>query len=229
MIAGRRFDWAVLGRDNTVGPSVGSATGLIPSSATGLPWQRAMEVSNLYNRLRRVAHVPLLGHRHFPCSDYGVISSSSHGVGWVASVHAHSNRTKAAACVNEEGKLSEHTADGMVHLYVDGDEYTGVQPLWDWQQLPGLTAVHDPAALAKSSCAYQEQLSSDSSLMHTTGGASDGESGLVALELSSRGLFARKSVHLLERGFAQRISSVACAGPSAAPVPSKLARFERDL
>jgi hypothetical protein len=33
---------------------------------------------------------------------------------WVATVHMHSNRTVSARCVNGEGAMNEHTADGMV-------------------------------------------------------------------------------------------------------------------
>ena len=86
--------------------------------------------------------LPLVGNRHYWRSDYHVHhrprydlhfpvpppSSSSHS--FCATTRAFSQWTFNAECVNLEGLQSQHLADGVNPVYVDGREYDGVFPVW---------------------------------------------------------------------------------------------------
>mmetsp|Transcript_46705 Transcript_46705/g.105945 ORF Transcript_46705/g.105945 Transcript_46705/m.105945 type:complete len:359 (+) Transcript_46705:161-1237(+) len=116
----------------------------------------------------------------------------------------HSARTTSAKCVNEEGKLDEHQADGMVYLYYEGSEYDKMFPVWNWQQLPGTTIEQVPGGVR--SCDYADQLAADSAKMNLTGTVSDGEVGLSAMLLHSHALRVGKATALLPRGIVNLVS-----------------------
>ena len=50
-------------------------------------------------------------------------------------VRTWSNRTYNAECVNSENQLGGHLADGTAYTHVDGSEYNGIFPVWDWQKV----------------------------------------------------------------------------------------------
>lgn len=214
MIAEARWDWSVKGREITRTPPANGASSLLSYSAADLPSPRRSEMVNLYRRLQGASSEPLVGFRHFYCSDYSVRRAD----GWMASVHLHSKRTVSARCVNEEGKLSMHEGDGVVYLYLrgnasmgyNGTDYDNVFPVWNWQQLPGITALQDESLMAKLSCNYASTLAADSLAMNVTGGVAGAESGLSAMRLVSNGVTARKSFHFFSAGFAQLVTGVKC-------------------
>src|SRR5262249_30094728 len=79
---------------------------------------------------------PLVGNRMYWCSDY----MAHHRPGWFASIKMFSTRIQNAELVNDEGKKSHHLSDGAMLLYLTGNEYTDIFPVWDWCKIPGTTA-----------------------------------------------------------------------------------------
>ncbi len=45
---------------------------------------------------------------------------------------------------NSEGLLNHHRGDGANHLSIRGDEYLNIWPVYDWQKIPGTTAMQKP-------------------------------------------------------------------------------------
>lgn len=61
----------------------------------------------------------LVGDRHFHLTDFHVHRQ----LGWSVGVRMFSNRTYNAECVNAEGQISWHLADGVTTINVNGNEY----------------------------------------------------------------------------------------------------------
>ena len=119
----------------------------------------------------------LTGHRHFPHSDF----TAYHRPGFSFFLKTISNRTLPAECINQENLLGHRMHSGDAYLIADGIEYDNLQPVWDWEQLPGVTAAShmgewQPAA--------------------AVGSVSDGTSGITAMDYhfgdEHHGLTARK-------------------------------------
>lgn len=79
---------------------------------------RQTEFQQFARQIQGLPVPPLIGNRHYYCSDYMVHRRAN----YVTSVHMYSTRIIPARCVNEQGKLSEHYGDGLNYLY-----YTGKQ------------------------------------------------------------------------------------------------------
>jgi chondroitin AC lyase len=148
------------------------------------PTPRQDEFRQFSARLAADPHAPpLVGNRHFWCSDYMV----HHRPNWMASVKMFSTRTINAELVNSEGPRSQHLSDGANFLYLTGDEYLDIFPVWDWTKVPGTTAEQNTLEIAgetksigiKSKCSF-------------VGGVSDGTFGLAAMQLARGKLSARK-------------------------------------
>lgn len=107
-----------------------------------------------------------VGNRHYYVADYMCHTQA----GWMASVRMQSSRTLRSECVNGEGMLSLHLADGALYTYLSGTEYVDVFPAWDWERIPGTTVRSGAAPLQ---CATVQGPSSNA----FTGGVSDSDVG----------------------------------------------------
>ncbi|MCU7552705.1 polysaccharide lyase beta-sandwich domain-containing protein [Chitinophagaceae bacterium LB-8] len=131
------------------------------------------------NFLRPDIKNTLEGHKYFWRSEYGIHRTAS----WYASVRMNSNRTKGVEMTNRENLQGFYSADGVMSILVDGDEYNNIFPIWNWRRLPGLTAQDGVQATVD----YSSQRSG------FVGGVSDGISGAEAMIVKHDGLTAYKS------------------------------------
>ena len=217
MMHNQRIDYSTVGREitrkgKTAVPRAQAAL-MAPSGATyGLPRAIAMMAefpTVRQNEFREFgAHLaadpnapPLVGNRHFWCSDYMV----HHRPGWMTSIKMFSTRTINAELVNSEGTRSHHLSDGANFLYLTGDEYLDIFPVWDWTQIPGTTAEQNTLELAgesksigiKSKCSF-------------VGGVSDGTFGLAAMQLARGKLSAQKVWVFLDNSYVCLGAGITC-------------------
>lgn len=202
---GWRWDWSVVGR--SLG---GQHSDGFSSFMTELPSARRAELLDFQREQQGLPAVqPLSGTRAYWTNDYMMHKSISKWTQepWSASIHMHSHRTVGAACVNGQGAFNEHSGDGLTYLYYNGTEFNDIFNYWDWQLLPGITAVQEPGGVA--SCNYSAQLQADSAQMNFTGGVTDGISGMASMELVSHDMFVRKSVTMMPQALLSIVSDVA--------------------
>jgi chondroitin AC lyase len=200
MIRGNTFDYSAVGReitrrdevvvpsDQTAGPvtpmgpaySLGNVISMLASEPT--PRQRELEA--FADRLNgKVGAAELKGNKQFWCSDFMVHRRA----GYYTSVRMLSNRMLNSELINSEGKKSVHMSDGANFLYILGDEYRNIFPVWDWTKVPGTTAIQSTLETGEQNAI---------GVRGTTafdGGVSDGEYGLAAMDLARGNLVAKKA------------------------------------
>jgi len=154
MLRGKTIDFSVVGReitragkvvapdDWTVGPvsPVGPAYGFVQmvTLIAAEPVPRQAEFAALAASLHQGASSDgLIGNKSFWSSDY----MAQRRPGYFTSVKMLSERMQDGEMVNTEGRKSVHLSDGVNLLYVTGSEYQDIFPAWDWNKLPGTTAV----------------------------------------------------------------------------------------
>ncbi len=128
------------------------------------------------------------GNRHYWTSDI----TAHHRDGYFAAVKLTSNRTLKSETLGENGTNNFYMSDGQLQLYVTGKEYEEVLPVFDWDRLPGITAVQTDgdvpaiAELSESECFGEKSFS---------GGASDGYYGVSAMDyhVKQTGVNAKKA------------------------------------
>ncbi|MDR2849876.1 MAG: polysaccharide lyase 8 family protein, partial [Verrucomicrobiota bacterium] len=187
MIRGGRFDHSASGRELTR-PNSGSVAGLWvigdhPLLRLDATTRRAeLERFVARSKMGITEKTPALsGHRHFWRADYTV----HHTPAWLVSVRMTSDRLLQTEEVNEENLLGEHLSDGVMYIYLSGEEYRNIFPVWDWARLPGITAEHDRPirridSRRKGARAF-------------AGGVSNGTDGAAAMDFERDGLTARKA------------------------------------
>jgi len=122
---------------------------------------------------------------------------------WMSTVRFHSRRLLGSECVNDEGKMSGHLADGANYLHRSGREYGNrsngmlVFPSFDWEKIPGTTVRIGALPL---DC---EHVSGIFGIRAFAGGVADGSSShlLMAVDWEApqkQGLFVRKSWSFFE-------------------------------
>ncbi len=196
-IWGSQFDYHALGRqiDNPQATWRGRGFAAICRRMAAVDTVHAQEYADFAARVTGVqlpgASGPR-GNRHFWRSDVMV-----HRPGrFYASVRMHSTRTLATEVrVNRENLKGYHLADGVCFLMQRGDEYHGIQPVWDWRKLPGATCRDTVEPLPYGS---------DVSLLGTTafvGGVSDGQVGVAAMDYDKDGVRAHKAWFFLADGW----------------------------
>jgi hypothetical protein len=131
---------------------------------------------------------PLVGHRHFWESDYTVHRRPQ----YFASLRMFSDRTKAAELINREGKTSWHQSDGLLWVFLKGNDYVthDVLPTLDWLRLPGTTVERKHLEPGEG---YSGRPTGAGRSF--VGGASTRDHGTSAMELAANAcvLTARKS------------------------------------
>lgn len=147
-----------------------------------LPTGRDAEFRDLAARASDRKAPPLVGNRHFWCSDIMV----HHRPGFMASARMHSvriaNTDGLSGC--DEGQQSHHLSDGCNYLYRTGREYVDIFPVWDWRKVPGTTVEQLPEEMGEPRRTGTTAF---------VGGVTDGACGLAAFDFERDGLVARKA------------------------------------
>jgi chondroitin AC lyase len=192
MLRGTTFDATAQGRTITRTNSRNLGSGIIGviDGVKTLTTYRAAELTAMRDRLSAAktsgtaaAALALVGHRHFWNSDF----TSHQRSGFSATVKVSSTRTLEPESGNGEGLQSLHLADGVNLIQQRGNEYTDIQPIWDWRRLPGTTTEQ---------AAYSLRPPVDWGVSGSTGfagGVSDGRNGATALDYAERNVKARKA------------------------------------
>lgn len=217
MMHGPRMDYLAMGREitrkgktavpmsDTGGPivPVGRSFGLLRSiellADQCVP--RRDKLRAFTSRMRRdPSAIPLVGNRHFYRSDY----TAHHRPGWFASVRMFSSRLLNGEFVNGEGSQSVHLADGASLLYVTGDEYRDVFPVWDWTKVPGTTAEQNTLDVEPPKSVGVKGKT------RFVGGVSDGTVGLAAMGFARGKLTARKVFAFFDDGYVCLGAGISC-------------------
>jgi chondroitin AC lyase len=155
-----------------------------------IPRQKEFDV--FVARLRRSTDAEeLVGNKQFWCSDFMVHRRND----FYTSVKMLSIRMLNAELVNGEGKKSQHLSEGVNLLYLTGDEYKDIFPVWDWEKLPGTTAIQGDLVPGEKNAI------SASGRTKFVGGASDGHYGLAAMDLARNNLVAKKAWFFFDEGY----------------------------
>lgn len=122
----------------------------------------------------------------FYCSDY-MLHNRKH---YDASIRTSSTRTNKTESGNGENLYGTYMSDGATNIRVNGNEYTDIFPVWEWDKIPGTTAPagekKNPADWGtKGTCTF-------------TGGVSDGKYGVMTFDMNDYGVKARKSWFLFD-------------------------------
>lgn len=198
---GKGFDYSAIGREITraaqapslsnksagpIYPSLGEVYGLAHaiSLLANEPSPHQADLQAFAAYLRGQPGAPsFTGNKQFWCSDYMAQRRDD----YFTSVKMLSERMLNAELVNSEGKKSVHLSDGANFIYLQGDEYQNIFPVWDWTKIPGTTAIQgtlntgepDPIK-ARGKTTFD-------------GGVSDGTYGLATMTLQRGNLTGEKS------------------------------------
>ena len=200
--------------------------GLEPAIMIGVGGPRAAEFvafAHLLNGTASAAEgaAALLGNRVFAVADYvrhasasgGFAAGPAPGVGWAASVRMASVRTSRCESGNGENLQGQHLSDGAIFLYVTGYDYVDSFPAWDWQRVPGTSAL----PFSTPSMAPGGQ-----GTTRFVGGASDGAAGSAVLDVATtgdgEGLRMRRSVFFFDDVYVV-LGANASAPPQHAALP----------
>lgn len=130
------------------------------------------------------------GHRYFWNSDYQVYNDKN----YMASVRAASVRTKNSEALNGENIWGHYLGAGATMYYVKGDEYFNILPLWDWNKIPGTTAVQGYLPYGGDNTYIRMGKTS------FVGGVSDGKAGMSCLQYNDNKVKAKKAWFMTEDG-----------------------------
>ena len=192
MLRGVSFEATAQGRgiSRTGSRNFGTGIASVVNQTLTLTDYRSAELTAMRNRLTAAAasgtaspDLALVGHKHFWRSDY----TSHHRPGFSATVKVSSTRTLEPESGNAEGLKNLHLADGVNLIQQRGDEYTSIQPVWDWRRLPGTTTEQGT---------YSLKPTTDWGMYGPTGfagGVSDGRNGATVLDYSALNVKAHKS------------------------------------
>ena len=200
MIRGNVFDYSADGReitrpgkvvtpqDKTAGPvtprgpaySLGNVMALLAAE----PAPRQKELQGFAARLKGEPGAPeLIGNKQFWCSDF----MTHRRAGYYTSVRMQSMRMLNSELVNSEGRKSVHMSDGANYLYLTGDEYRDIFPVWDWTKIPGATAIQGTLDTGEPDPIRARGVTT------FDGGVSDGTYGMAAMDLARGKLVAKKA------------------------------------
>ncbi|MEM8668651.1 MAG: polysaccharide lyase family 8 super-sandwich domain-containing protein [Planctomycetota bacterium] len=145
---------------------------------------RSRELKQYLDSLRHSNGFPV-GHRFFPESDFVVY----HQPDFSFFLKTVSAKTRLSESLNGENLLGDFMNWGDHYLIRDGSEYAGLQPVWDWKRLPGLTAGED-----MGSRKYVD-------VKRMSGTISTGFNGLTAFEGHLSGKQGAKQLHFRKSWF----------------------------
>ena len=156
--------------------------------------------------------------RNFWRSDYVVQNTP----GFFLSLKMRSKRTIGCETCNSENMLGRLLADGTTYIYVDGDEYTNIMPVWNWRRLPGITAVQD----SNGSLVPRNKRGTT----EFVGGTSpDGTHAAVAMDFSRDSLTAKKAWFFLGDHLVCLGAGIACKKDHPVDTTLNQARLKGDV
>lgn len=129
------------------------------------------------------------GFRFFPYSDFGVYR----GRDWCATLKMSSGRVIGSEIVNSENLRGDYAGSGVLLVYRKGNEYEDIFPVWDWQRLPGVTCREDKLLFRQ-----QREWEMFRNEADFVGGISDGEQGMMAMQLKQNGIEGCKTYFFTE-------------------------------
>ncbi|HVX46403.1 MAG TPA: polysaccharide lyase family 8 super-sandwich domain-containing protein, partial [Mycobacteriales bacterium] len=152
------------------------------------------------------------GHKHFWRSDF----TAHHRPGWSMSIKMCSTRTAPTETGNGEGLLSWYLGEGITPVWITGEEYRDIYPLWNWRRLPGLTAEQSDAPLPE----LDWHRAPDGSVIRggrdEVGGLGEGGIGIATMRLAKDAVIdGRKSWFCLEDEFVALGAGIAAPDTSA--------------
>jgi chondroitin AC lyase len=219
MIRGDGFDYAAVGREITraaLVPGLKDQTGG-PISPVGFAYRMghvlgllAAEPTPRQNALAafaaRVQGEPnaatFTGNKQFWSSDY----MAQRRENYFTSVKMLSSRMLNSELVNSEGKKSVHMSDGANYLYLTGNEYRNIFPVWDWTKIPGTTAIQGTLITGEKDPIHTHGTTT------FDGGVSDGTYGMAAMDLHRGGLTAQKAWFFFDSSYAALGAGITLAG-----------------
>ena len=173
-------------------PSPGDSLPGVIAMLAALPTPRQKELRAFSARLQQRENAPAFtGNKQFWCSDF----MAHRREGFYTSVKMLSNRMLNGEEVNHEGKKSEHLSDGVNLIYLTGDEYKDIFPVWDWTKLPGTTAIQSTLEIGGDNPIHARGTTA------LAGGISDGEYGMAAMDLVRGNLTAKKAWFFFDDGY----------------------------
>lgn len=159
-----------------------SATGLLSQmdSLMALSPARSAEITAFKTHIEG-GPAGLNGFKHFWRSDYSVNMRDSYQF----TVKMGSTDVETTETGNDENLLGIWLGFGNTFLRMNGDEYKGVYPVWDWRYIPGVTSP----AFAGPSAKWGDFLNQKTFV----GGVSNGEYGISVMDFAYMDTQAKKS------------------------------------
>ena len=127
------------------------------------------------------APFPAPGNKYFWKSDIMV----QHGAGYYLSAKVISTRTNGTEMLNNENLKGYNLPLGATNILTSGKEYEGIFPVWNWNKIPGTTAVQHPDSARLEKYLFGEN--------RFGGGVSNGKNGVIAYEHDYKGVKAKKA------------------------------------
>lgn len=200
MIRASVYDYVATGRELTrKGKNAASLASALERLAR-LGGPRREEFANFARRLKNDPDAtPLFGNRHFWRSDY----MAHHREAYFTSARMYSTRLlNNDGFINGENKKSHHLADGANLLYLTGQEYKDIFPVWDWLRIPGTTCEQNTPLVPSQV--------NQKGLTRFVGGVSDGTHGLAAMHLKRGQLEARKAFFFFDDEYVCLGAGITC-------------------
>lgn len=212
------FDYAARGREITRAEHAGKARTpaefvRVVEALAALDTPRQSELRRFAATLRSPdSAAEITGNRFFWNSDL----MEHKRAGYALSIRMLSTRTRNEETVNGEGLRSVHLADGATLLYKNGGEYRFVFPAWNWNLIPGTTALQwsSPAGVPLTG---EGQSIGQYGSNAFAGGVSDGVVGAAAMELERGPLTAKKAWFVFDHVFVALGAEITLARNPAIP------------
>jgi chondroitin AC lyase len=201
MVYGSSTDFGAEGREITRAGQNSKYLLRAANNLLKLPTGREKELQALASRIADRSAAALEGNRHFWRSDLMTHLRKS----FYASARMYSTRMDNTDYLsNGEGLKSHYIADGCNYLFVSGDEYKDIFPVWDWQKIPGTTVEQ----IGKFKGRPRRN-----GTRAFVGGVSDGQYGFAAMDLERNGLVAHKAWFFFDKEYVCLGAAITC--PSA--------------
>jgi chondroitin AC lyase len=179
---------------------------------------RANEIKAMMARVNSTDVPQLNGNKAFWRTDFMVHQRA----GYYASARLYSARTRNTEWGNGEALQNFYIADGCNLLMQTGQEYYNIEPIWDWQKIPGTTVVQlanfGPTPDGKF-------IPPQNTIVHNTkeqfvGGVSDGSYGIFGGRFTRDDLKDNKAWFFFDDEYVCLGSGITCTGPD--PVATTL-------
>lgn len=132
------------------------------------------------------AGFPTLGNKYFWKSDMMV----QHGANHYLSAKVISTRTNGTEMINNENLKGYNLPLGATNILTSGKEYKNIFPLWNWNKVPGTTAVQHPDSARLRGYLFGRN--------EFSGGVSNGKNGVIAYKHDYKGIKACKAYFFLK-------------------------------